>query len=136
VISYSGTTTDSTPGVTKQIRTLGAFTKLSAATDIRITWNSHVSGTGNFCTFHVRVDGSQSNTVTDNCGAGAGCIGATIGGFSGMPSGVGFPVSTTDVFTGLAAGLHTLTLWDRGASATACVDNVGNFAKQVIVTEY
>jgi hypothetical protein len=132
-LSYSLTSIDSAPGITpKVLRTLGTFTKASAGTRIQLTWNSHVSGQGDWCTFHLRIDGVQSDTL-DNCGRGGGCVGATIGP---RDTGIQFAVSTTDVWSGLAAGVHTVTLWDRGVNATQCIENEGNFPHHVIVTEY
>jgi hypothetical protein len=126
VISYTGQTTDSTPGNNKLLRTIGTFTKLSAATDIQIVWNSHVGGAGLACNFTIRID--------DLCGVNnSSCISAVINSLS---TGAAVPVSTTDIFTGLGAGLHTVSLWGRGVGATSCIDNQGNYERRVFITEY
>jgi len=102
---------------------IGTFTKSSATTGIEVVWNSHVTGSGGgYCSFHIRVDGVES--VPNN-------LGPTI-----TSNGDYYPISTTDIFTGLAAGTHTITVWDRGLSSTLCWDNPGNYPHTVIVTEY
>jgi hypothetical protein len=125
VVLYSGTTTDVAPSTFKQIRTFTTFTKVSASTTVQVVWTSHVSANGGYCNFHVRVDGNAS-PATD--------YGAVI---AGTDPNAYYPVSTTNVFTGLAAGSHALTLWDRGVGATSCTDNPGNYPdRRLVVTEY
>jgi hypothetical protein len=131
-IRYGGDHTDHAPtGFPKQLREIGTFTQTSSASTIEIVWNSHVDATTDgdafaFCSFQIRVDGNLSSfnefgalVFADNLAAGTF--------FS--------PVSTTNIFTGLAAGVHTVSLWDEGQHVTACEDNYGNFAEKVIVTE-
>jgi len=102
---------------------IGTFTQSSATTGIEVVWNSHVTGSGGgTCSFHIRVDGVES--VPGN-------LGPTI-----TSNGDYYPISTTDIFTGLAAGTHTVTVWDRGLGSTSCFDNPGNYPHTVIVTEY
>ena len=96
--------------------------KSSATTGIEIIWNSHVTGSAGFCNFHIRVDGAT---------AIPGYLGAVIQGDNTY-----HPVSTTDIYTGLTAGSHAVTLWDRGVGATSCTDNPGNYTRQLIVIEY
>jgi hypothetical protein len=121
VLFYSGETKDVAPSSTpKQLRTLPSFTKVLATTTVQVVWQSHVNGVGQ-CTFTIHVDGNVS-----------GGYGATI---SGVDSLEWHPVSTTDVFTGLAAGTHALTLWDRGLG-TSCTDNRFNYPNTMVVIEY
>ncbi len=121
VLTFSGQTDDAAPSSTaKQLRVIGTFTKASAGTSIEIVWNSHVSGNG-YCSFHIRVDGTASPAAD---------LGPVIYG-TGY-----YPVSTTNVFTGLAAGAHTIAIWDRAVAATLCSDNPGNYLKNVVVTEF
>ena len=124
VVVYSTTTTDATPGTAKEVRTFPSFTKANAGTKIQVVWNSHVSANGGFCNFQVRVDGVQPSTND----FGAVVSGATPTNF--------YPVSTTNVTSGLAAGTHTLSLWIRGVGATSCTENPGNYERTITVTEY
>ena len=132
VVLYLGTTVDGAPSTTfTSLRTLGTFSKGSATTKVQVVWNGHVTGnvagpTDGYCTFQVRVDGNASTATS--------YPGATIGGAVGQTPYL--IASTTDIFTGLAAGTHTLTLWDRGIRMTSCTDNPGDFDHWVIVTEY
>jgi hypothetical protein len=110
---------------------LGTFTKVLATTTLQIIWYSHVTAnlTGNSqaCNFQVRVDSAP----------GSNPYGAIISHFGVSGGNTGFPVSTTDIFTGIPAGSHTLTLWDRAPQgATSCVDNAGNYSRTVVVMEY
>ncbi len=122
-ISYFGTRDDTSPSPTPVLlRDLGTFTKVSNTTTVQVVWTSGVYGTGGgFCNFIVRIDGAPSRT-----------------GFPGAvftANSVIYPASTTDVFTGLTAGSHTVSLWSRG-TAGLCEDNWGNFNNVAVVTEY
>src|SRR6266852_6131950 len=141
LVVYSGVTSDSSPANTpKRLRTIGTFTKAAAASKIELIWNSHATAnltataSLGFCNFHIRVDDVQS-PATDVCGPNAGCLGAIVGGGSSS-TGLQIPVSTGDIFTGLAAGPHTLSLWERGGGVSSCVENPGNYTRSVVVKEF
>jgi len=123
-------------------RTIGTFTKDSAASSVEITWNSDIVRrvNGDFCTWHVRVDDNQSVAV-DAGGGQTGRLGAT------TTDSFVAPASTTDVFAGLSAGLHTVSLWLTGNGAATfpkCQENTGNGTpavpagntRWVVITEY
>jgi len=128
VLRYQGTNSDNTiSGTIEQLRVVGNFTKESASTAITTAWNAHVQTAGtvgvSFCHYQVRIDGNPPAGV----------------GFAGLGSGVvnygdHQAASTTDFWTGLAAGTHEVTIWVRGL-ATACGLNFGNFEHSVVVTE-
>ncbi len=131
-IFYSGQTTDATPTLAfKQLRVLGTFTKVAPTTNVQVTWNSHVFMTATAasqdCAFQIRIDGNPANAAN----YGAVLIAAATGSAFA-------PVSTTDIFTGLGAASHTITLWEQtnGAGSTTCGDNSGNFTRQVVVAEF
>jgi Collagen triple helix repeat (20 copies) len=141
LVVYSGATTDSTPSSTvKRLRTIGTFTKANAASKIELLWNSHgtptlpSTSTLGVCNFHLRVDDAQS-PATDVCGTNTGCLGAVVGGGTSA-SRLEVPFSTADIFTGLAAGTHTLSLWGRGGGVSSCMENPGNFTRTVVVKEF
>jgi hypothetical protein len=120
-------------------RTLGTFTKDSATSVIEVTWNSDVVKVtgGDYCTWHVRVDDNQSINP-DSGGAQTGRLGAT------TTDAFVTPASTTDVFSGLALGSHSLSLWLTATTAAQCQENTGNGSvavpkdntRWVIITEY
>jgi hypothetical protein len=127
VLNYTTIAEASNPPTTpQQLRVVGTFTKVSAATDIELVWNSHVAGAGDSpiegCNFHVRVNGTAS--PPDD-------LGAVISVGQGLN-----PVSTTNLFTTLGAGTHTVSIWVRGLGASRCIENPGGYSRRVIVTEY
>ena len=124
VVTYNGTSTSNPGSSHSQLKVIGSFTKARANTDIEITWNSHVSGSGH-CNFQIRVNGVASPTSN---------FGAVIN--PGVGNTNYFPVSTTNVWPSLGAGTHQVTIWARGLSTPTCTDNQGNYTRQIIVTEY
>ena len=128
-LSYNLQTSDMAPTVTsKFLRNIGTFTKLQAATKLDITWDSHVSGigpVGSGCNFMIRVD---------SVGSTAGDLGAVI-----SPSVVTAfdSLAVTRIFTGVAAGTRTLSIWTRGVGVpTQCTDNAGNYEHHAVIREF
>jgi hypothetical protein len=122
-LSYNGTDSDGTIGGTFELlRTVGVFTKVSAATGITTVWSAHVHTTGtfgtSFCHYQVRIDGVNGD-------GGSGPV-------NFLPFHV---IEKTDFWAGLAAGSHTVSIWVRG-NATACGANYGDFTQSVLVVEH
>jgi hypothetical protein len=112
-----------------QLRTLGTFTKNTAASAISVTWVDHVSGGGgSFCQYQLRIDGADDTGSTSTAYSGTAESGAV--NYGGDEA-----VSVTEIFNGLAAGSHTLSLWLRGNLAGSCTENNGNFGHNAIVEE-
>ena len=125
VLWYDGSNGDNTIGNFEQFRVVGNFTKQAASTAITTTWNAHVNTVGtvgvSFCHYQVRIDGNLP-------------VGAAP--FSGVVNYGGHQaVSLTTYWSGLAAGVHSVSIWVRGA-ATACQANQGDFDQSVMVTEH
>jgi hypothetical protein len=119
-IVYSGATTLYGQNFFAEMRELGSFTKLESSTDIRLTWMSHVmQNLPGHCNFQPRVDGS----------VGANSYGAIIN-----TEGIHIPVSVTQSYSSLGAGIHTLSVWVRGAG-NDCTDNPGNYPREVFIEE-
>ena len=123
-VSYGGYVSGN-PGTTlTELRTLGNFTKVLDSTDIKLTWVSHVSGSGGnsgHCNFQPRIDGSAGNN-------GYGAIIAD--------SSTAAAVVVAQTYTGLSAGTHTISLWARStAVANSCADNPGNYPRNVYIEE-
>jgi hypothetical protein len=110
-IEYTATATDSSPTTTpKLLATLGTFNKLSATSQVAITWNSDASGAGTgVCRFMIRVD---------NAGSTAGDVGSVV-----TTDSANHGLSVMRLFNGLAAGSHAVQIWSSGVSATSCADN-------------
>jgi hypothetical protein len=125
-ILYSGTTTATSSFTPALLLTAGVFSKVSGATAITATWISHVRGGGgngsSFCQFELRID----NTVPTGTSAGAG---------GAVTYAQDQAVNLTGRWTGLATGSHTVSIWLRG-SGVSCMDNPGNFERQVYVVEF
>ena len=124
-LNYSDQTT-TTPGLGfEKVRDVGNFSKASAETGVKLTWQSHVTMTGGTsCTWQIRVDGLNGVGTTDFTGTQA------ITNSTDRES-----LSVVDVFSGLATGTHTVSIWVRGAGGPTCVDNSGNFERSVLVEE-
>lgn len=124
---YGGEVLDDTlSGTFELLRTIGTFTKQSATSSVITHWSSHIrtttTGSG-FCHFQVRVDNVQSIGVYPGPVLPQASTGSSDA-----------PISHVDYWTGLAAGLHTVSIWVRGF-ATSCTDNLGNFTKTLLITE-
>ncbi len=123
-LDYTASIIDSTITVTYELfRTVGVFTKQSAATVIELNWVSHFTKVStladDFCDFQLRIDDAQ------DASAGGRII------MYGLES----AASSNTYFTGLTAGAHTVSIYVRGA-AISCEENRGNFTGTVFVKEY
>jgi hypothetical protein len=128
VLNYSFASTDNAPVSSHRfLANLGTFMKQSATTKIQVVWNSSVNAPNGECNFQIRVDSAAMP---------GGDFGAVLNPGTGGNLNFQVPVSTTSIFSALAAGSHTVSLWDRGLGAPSCTDNVGNYTHTVIVTEY
>jgi len=112
---------------------IGGFIKAGANSTIEVTFNGRIavlsmdSGSSG-AIFELRVD----DTATTNGRARAPLKLAEVGGN-------GIPVSMTGIFTGLAAGSHTVSVWVQGAFAggsNALVDPGCWSSDHVVVKEF
>ena len=90
-----------------KIADIGTVSKLDATSRLDFTFNGRVyaaSVTGTGAVFELRVD----NSATTNGRARASFRAAEVGSS-------GVPVSITGIFTGLAAGTHTVSMWVAAA---------------------
>jgi hypothetical protein len=128
----TGSATDSTVtgGAFEQLRAVGSFSKASADSRVKLTWNGHVRGTGVaasdwFCDFQLRVDGAQPPG-----NGGRAVLYAAGGTQNDVPSG------DTAFFDGLAAGTRSVSIWIRGSATTlTCEINHGDLADEIFVEE-
>ena len=116
------------PAVTwAQHETIGTFTKDAASTVVRLTWTGAVHYDSLFCHFQIRIDGAAENgsTSTSNTVAKGGVV--SFPNVGGQNAG---PFSSYSVWSDLAAGIHTVTVWVRGpATGTQnCATNPGGTA--------
>lgn len=126
LLTYTGTNPPvaTFPALTK-LRDLGTFTKATADSVVRLTWQSEVFvSAGGQCVFQIRVDdvhndGSSGDVATEVV----------------VRDGTIVPVTNVTVWDGLAAGEHTISLWYRGVNGPQCVDNVGDRTRSVLVEE-
>jgi hypothetical protein len=123
LVETNGSATDATVSSTyEQLDDLDSFSKAYEGTTIKLTWTDHVATGGtpgtSFCDYQVRVDGD----VPD---ADARAVNYD----------TEQAVELTEIFSGLAAGSHDLTLWVRG-NGTSCSVNHGNFTQSVLVEEF
>jgi hypothetical protein len=101
-------------------RTVGNFSKRSATSTIKLTWNGHVSqgGTGvGFCAFQLRIDGGPPP-------------GPFQGGGRTVLWGNEAPTAAVAYFMGLSRDVYTVSIWVRG-NATGCTQNSGDFPEDV-----
>ncbi|MEM1332286.1 MAG: hypothetical protein AAGG08_02410 [Actinomycetota bacterium] len=115
-----------------QLRSVGTFTKLRGDSVVRLDWTTMIgqfnSGTGETCSYHLRVNGATSDPTLPtrvNASASVRFIG---GGNSSVPA------SITDHFMDLPVGQHTVTIWAEGG-IDDCVENDLSFSRTVWVTE-
>jgi len=130
-LHYTTQSTDSSPtGSYKLLETIGTFTKLNASSAITLVWTSNATG-GNgsttFCQYQLRIDGADDQGSSATTYSGAAESGAVV-----YDANAAF--SLTDVFSGLATGSHTVSVWDR-ATASSCADNYHDYAHDVYVLE-
>ncbi|MCE9538490.1 MAG: hypothetical protein K8R85_04625 [Bacteroidetes bacterium] len=103
--------------VPTQLASLGTFTKVNAATNIEITFQTFINvfdlvGTATGVKYELRVDGV---VATNN--AGRAVYFKDNGGISTISANDGVTMYAT--FPSLATGLHTITLWVSTNSGTA-----------------
>ena len=125
-LTYNNGIQDTTvSGTFELLRTVGDFTKVFANTDIILVWNSHGQGTGTFCNFQLRIDG-----LSDDFDDGRAVFTPIVvtGGIRNTP------FSVMAEFTGLTAGIHTVSVWVRGI-ASDCWENPGNYPRSVFIEE-
>ena len=107
--------------------TLGAFTKNSPGTSIRVSWQAPlwITGTGNqTCWFQLRIDGQP--------GIGGNAV-LWLGPRDTFDADA---INSTADFTGLPSGAHSIGVWVRGVgNPSSCYINPGNFAMTVLVDE-
>jgi hypothetical protein len=132
-LHYGLAATDSSPsGSYKQLEVIGTFTKLNASSAITLVWTSHATGgngTTSFCHYQLRIDGLDDQGSASTSYSGTAESGAVV-----YDANAAF--SVTDVFTALAVGSHTVSVWDRALNGpTSCTDNNGSFGHDVYVLE-
>jgi hypothetical protein len=83
-----------------------------------------LNATSGFCDFQIRIDGAAPG---DDAGR------AVTGGTNTF----GTPVGVTALFSGLAAGSHTVAVFDRGSVAAggSCDINPGQFPETFLIEE-
>lgn len=119
-LTYSNQLTDNTISTTYELfRTVGSFTKVDASTQVELEWHTHVSVSGTFCDWQLRIDGLQPSGQTD---------GRIVSYAAEAPG------SAKQVFSGLSAASHTVHIYVRG-SATSCIENFGSFSSSLFVEE-
>jgi hypothetical protein len=128
----TGSATDNTVtgGAFEQLRAVGSFSKASATSRVKLTWNGHIRGTGViatdwFCDFQLRVDGAQPPSN------GGRAVLYASGGIQNDAT-----AGDTTFFNALAAGSHAITIWVRGAGTTlTCEINHGDLPDEIFVEE-
>jgi hypothetical protein len=130
-IEYTdGSDTSSVTATYALLRNLGTFSKASPTSTVLLTWNTHVDAMGEpgtFCDFQLRVNGKPD---TDRDGGGGRAVVYVPPGSTGGSS----PVTVATLFGRVGAGNHTASVWVRG-TARECMENYGNFPRNVIVEE-
>lgn len=130
-IAYTdGSDTSSVTSTYARLRNLGTFSKASPTSTVLLTWNTHVDAMGEpgtFCDFQLRVNGRPD---TDREGGGGRAVVYVPPASSGGSS----PVTVATLFDRVGAGNHTASVWVRG-TARECMENYGNFPRNVIVEE-
>lgn len=131
VVQVSRMITNGSPFITgvdgsyHQIMTLGTFTKASATSLIRASWNGTFQmASGFFCSVQIRIDGKN-----DVGSSGLSFSGAE-GGYALLAGNTSTAGSATTFFNGLTAGSHTAALYMRvvGSGGSTCTMNPGNFS--------
>lgn len=114
-----------------KVADLGTFSKMESGSFSEVTFNGRIavaSMTGTGAHFELRVDGSPPAM-----GRARALIRNREAGYDGVP------VSITGIFTGLAAGSHTVSMWVKsttGTGTSAAVDP-GSFGDDhIVVAEY
>lgn len=126
-ITYTTATQVTPTSSFQKMRELGTFTKHRADSTIVTTWNSHtrtrMSGIIGSCIYQIRIDDAEPE------GQGSGTV--------HHGDDVTSPVSATNIFGDLEAGIREVSLWVQGSSnVTSCLDNVGGFTRVVQVMEF
>lgn len=130
-IEYTdGSDTSTVTSAYALLRNLGSFSKVSPSSTVLLTWNTHVDAMGEpgtFCDFQLRVDGKPD---TERDGGGGRAVVYVPPGSTGGSS----PVTVAALFGRLGGGSHTASVWVRG-TARECLENYGNFPRNIIVEE-
>ncbi len=131
VVNFSGSAVSYSTAYTK-VADIGTFTKLLANSTIEVTFNgrtyvSAMSFGSSGAVFELRVDGA----ATSNGRARASYR------YSETGTGAGVQTSITGIFTGLAAGAHTVSMWVQavgaGASGTGAQLDPGSWSTDHVV---
>jgi hypothetical protein len=127
--SGSMTTAD---GSFHQIATIGSFTKQKAGTVITLDWNGGVGSNGasgtTYCLFQLRIDGQDSTGVTSPTDSASGIAELAAPAFLAG-------VDVRGIFSGLAAGSHTIILRALNAGTHGCYSSYSNYDTQVVNLE-
>jgi hypothetical protein len=127
-LDIASTSDNSITGTVEQLLAVGTFTKSSATSRIKLTWNGHIRGTGAldwFCDFQLRIDGAEPP------GSGGRAVLYSGGGVQNDST-----AGATAFFNGLGAGSRAVSLWVRGSGTTlSCAVNTGSFPDEIFVEE-
>jgi hypothetical protein len=124
-ILFSGATSAVPTTTPTLFKTLGTFTKVSGTSRLVTTWSAHVNGTNTvgsqYCQYQLRLNGNAPAGVSTT-------------GYGAINYGDHSPASDTNLWTGLAAGSYTATIYLRG-SAPNCSMNSGGFSALPLVIQ-
>lgn len=113
-------------------KTIGTFTKGAAGSTIKLTWTgTPVVASAFYCSWELRIDGADDSGATNtsfNIVSGAFTLASQNATTPGSASAIG-------VWSGLATGTHTVTIWVRQLGAGSCVLNNGNFPNDILAEE-
>jgi hypothetical protein len=124
-IDTAEATTTSTSFV--QVENLGHFTKHQSKSVLQVTYDTQMSApSGDYCFLQLRVDGLNDQGGS-SATVGTGSEATEIDGLA--------PATVFAVFTGVPAGTHTLSVWERSASGGACTENTGGWPRSAFVEE-
>jgi len=120
-----GGTSGTATGTPTLLRTVGNFTKASATSSVYVSFTTTVgngSSTGGFCQLQIRID-DQPPT-----------------GNASTEYGGGVYVSSQALmwrgrWTGLSAGVHTVSIFLRGTTGNSCTEGYLGFDTEVLVEE-
>lgn len=116
-------------------------TKSSATSVLKVTASGHLailndSSTGASCSVQVRLNGADSQGSSSATFNSAPHGTATVSSADiAANTAITEQFSTTAIFTGLAAGTYTVSLWLRAHAITSCMLNAGVFRSYYIVEE-
>jgi hypothetical protein len=129
--NFAGSTTNTS--TYQRVATIGTFTKLQAASTIRLVWNGEIefSGTGTtYCKLELRIDDKDatgaSGASTPLNAPGQALIHAPT---------TADTASVTVHFSGLAVGTHEVSLWIRNVNGSSCGTGGSNSPAQNVYVE-